>query len=204
MTDDQQTPAASEPLTDDVFADAFDEWIGGSNFAKRSVLVFSKPGLMAEYEDLLRRKAYIADEDAAAQAAGEESLGEVSPHADELAEIDERIREIAVEYEASKSTWVVRGLSDADREHVEKTLEAAGFREPDQPKQLREPAPLPAQRTPTQVKAHEKAVAQYKADKPRYDAWVQADSEQPIEKTGAKLRERMAWLHAPQAPAEAA
>jgi ketol-acid reductoisomerase len=32
--------------------------------------------------------------------------------------------------------------------------------------------------------------------KPRYDAWVKADGEQPIEKTGAKLRERMAWLHA--------
>ena len=36
------------------------------------------------------------------------------------------------------------------------------------------------------------------AGKARYAAWVQADSEQPIEKTGARLRERMAWLHAPQ------
>jgi ketol-acid reductoisomerase len=41
------------------------------------------------------------------------------------------------------------------------------------------------------------------AGKPRYDAWVQTDSEQPIEVTGAKLRRRMAWLHAPET-AEAA
>jgi ketol-acid reductoisomerase len=47
-------------------------------------------------------------------------------------------------------------------------------------------------------------IEENEAGKPRYDAWVQADSEQPIEQTGAKLRERMAWLHAPQAPAEAA
>jgi ketol-acid reductoisomerase len=47
-------------------------------------------------------------------------------------------------------------------------------------------------------------IAENDAGKPRYDAWVQADSEQPIENTGAGLRGRMAWLHAPQAPAEAA
>ena len=43
-------------------------------------------------------------------------------------------------------------------------------------------------------------IEENEAGTPRYDA----DSEQPIEQTGAKLRERMAWLHAPQAPAEAA
>ncbi|NBB50772.1 ketol-acid reductoisomerase [Rhizobium sp. CRIBSB] len=39
-------------------------------------------------------------------------------------------------------------------------------------------------------------IAENDAGKPRYDAWVKADNEQPIEQTGAKLRERMAWLHA--------
>ena len=39
-------------------------------------------------------------------------------------------------------------------------------------------------------------IAENEAGKPRYDAWVKADNEQPIEKTGAKLRERMAWLQA--------
>ena len=47
-------------------------------------------------------------------------------------------------------------------------------------------------------------IAENDAGKPRYDAWVQADREQPIENTGAGLRGRMAWLHTPRAPAEAA
>jgi ketol-acid reductoisomerase len=37
-------------------------------------------------------------------------------------------------------------------------------------------------------------IAENEAGKPRYDAWVKADGEQPIETVGARLRERMAWL----------
>ena len=44
-------------------------------------------------------------------------------------------------------------------------------------------------------------IAENEAGKPRYDAWVRADGEQPIEQTGARLRERMAWLHAPKSEA---
>ena len=44
-------------------------------------------------------------------------------------------------------------------------------------------------------------IAENDAGKPRYDAWVKADGEQPIEITGAKLRERMAWLHTPKSEA---
>ncbi|RZJ88137.1 MAG: ketol-acid reductoisomerase [Brevundimonas sp.] len=44
-------------------------------------------------------------------------------------------------------------------------------------------------------------IAENDAGKPQYDAWVKDDSEQPIEKTGAKLRERMAWLQTPKSEA---
>jgi ketol-acid reductoisomerase len=44
-------------------------------------------------------------------------------------------------------------------------------------------------------------IAENEAGKPQYDAWVQADGEQPIEQVGARLRERMAWLNTPKAEA---
>ena len=45
-------------------------------------------------------------------------------------------------------------------------------------------------------------IAENEAGKPQYDAWVAEDNAQAIEQTGAKLRERMAWLSAK--PAQAA
>ncbi|QYF86013.1 ketol-acid reductoisomerase [Brevundimonas sp. PAMC22021] len=50
-------------------------------------------------------------------------------------------------------------------------------------------------------------IAENETGKPAYDALVKADSEQPIEIVGQALRQRMAWLNAPQAgahPAQAA
>ena len=37
-------------------------------------------------------------------------------------------------------------------------------------------------------------IAENEAGKPQYAAWLKADSESQIEQTGARLRERMAWL----------
>jgi ketol-acid reductoisomerase len=37
-------------------------------------------------------------------------------------------------------------------------------------------------------------ILENQAGKPKYDAMLRADCEQPIEKTGARLRQRMAWL----------
>jgi ketol-acid reductoisomerase len=37
-------------------------------------------------------------------------------------------------------------------------------------------------------------IIENQAGKPQYDALLRADCEQEIEKTGARLRERMAWL----------
>ena len=47
-------------------------------------------------------------------------------------------------------------------------------------------------------------IAENEAGKGAYDALVKADGEHPIEVVGAGLRERMAWLHAPQKPEFAA
>jgi len=40
-------------------------------------------------------------------------------------------------------------------------------------------------------------ILENQAGKPRYNAMLEADRNHPIEKTGAKLRERMAWLKSP-------
>jgi ketol-acid reductoisomerase len=40
-------------------------------------------------------------------------------------------------------------------------------------------------------------ILENQAGKPRYNAMLNADRQQPIEKTGAALRERMAWLKSP-------
>ena len=39
-------------------------------------------------------------------------------------------------------------------------------------------------------------IAENEAGKPKYQAWLDADLNHPIEKTGSALRERMAWLNA--------
>ena len=38
-------------------------------------------------------------------------------------------------------------------------------------------------------------IAENEAGKGQYEAWLKADYEHPIEQTGARLRERMAWLN---------
>ncbi len=44
--------------------------------------------------------------------------------------------------------------------------------------------------------AHDR-ILENQAGKPRYSAMLNADRNHPIEKTGAALRERMAWLKSP-------
>ena len=41
-------------------------------------------------------------------------------------------------------------------------------------------------------------IAENQAGKPNYDAMLQADLDQPIEKVGAELRSHMAWLRQQQ------
>ena len=44
-------------------------------------------------------------------------------------------------------------------------------------------------------------IAENEAGKPQYDAWLDADRQSHIEQTGARLRERMAWLQTPKSEA---
>lgn len=93
----------SEALPTD-FENAFDDWIGGATISKRSVLIYGKPGLFADFEQL-EREHNVASE----IEKHEKSLGGT-----ELAAIEVKMQTLYDEWQASKSTWVVRAL-DADQ-----------------------------------------------------------------------------------------
>lgn len=91
----------TEPVSDPVetdFSDFFDEWIGGASPARRSVTIYGKPGLFAEFQQLQRQ---IDIEEAAAKSGGEEMAGS------QVKKWRQRQEEIYDEWEASRTTWVL-------------------------------------------------------------------------------------------------
>ena len=83
----------SEPVPVD-FASAFDDWIAGASVSARSVTVYAKQGIRAEYDKLEAELAIaqrVADED--------KSLGDQG-----VASIHERMEALYNEMLASKST----------------------------------------------------------------------------------------------------
>src|SRR5690606_14927286 len=132
------------------FADVFDEWIAGASINKRSVTIYGKPGLAAEYEQL-ERDLEVAEE---AEKHGAELAGS------EVRRITARMEELYGEWQASKSTWTVRGVSSEMAERL-KAAEPARV----EPEPLVEPkAPvLPERATEQQRKSHTIAMQEYDA-----------------------------------------
>lgn len=87
------------------FGDAFDAWIGGATLSQKSIDIYGNMGLFAEYEQL-ERELKVAK----AAAAGEEASMEDS----RVADIEQRMLELYDAWMASKSTWTVRGITQAD------------------------------------------------------------------------------------------
>lgn len=157
---DQITATPSEPIPADFEGDAFDEWIDGATVSKRSVAIYGKPGLFAEYEQL-ERDLEVAQ---AAAKGGEEMGGSESKR------IERRLGEIYAEWMDSKSNWVVRALSEDDFDAIKEQMAEEGIVEPDP---LPEPVPpkdLPAKRTDQQGKTHTLKTAEYETAKAEYDA----------------------------------
>jgi hypothetical protein len=149
---------ASEPIPTDFEGDAFDDWIGGATVAKRSVAIYGKPGLYAEYQELERERERIEAEN----KAGGEMAGSG------LARVDGRMAEIYDEWMESKSTWIVRALDEDQTKAIEAELGDG----PLKPDELVKPAPLPAKRTEQQAKSHTLRMQEYEAAKPAYDEAV--------------------------------
>ncbi len=94
MSDDTTTSPAD-------FADVFDDWISGATLGQRSVEIYGKPGLFAEYEQL-DRELKVAE---AARDDVEASLED-----DRVGGIQERMAALYEEWMTSKSVWTIRAL----------------------------------------------------------------------------------------------
>jgi hypothetical protein len=150
----------SEAVPADFEGDAFDDWIGGATVSKRSVPIYGKPGLFAEWEQL-ERDIEIAE---AEEAGGAELGGSKS------SKLKKRREEIYHEWMDSKSDWIVRGLDEDDLKEITDELEAEGIVEPDALKKPAEPKPLPTKHTEQQGKTHTLATNEYEIAKAEYEA----------------------------------
>lgn len=158
----------SDPVPADFEGDAFDEWIGGATVSKRSVPIYGKPGLFAEYEDLERQREKAVDE----QKGGAELGGSG------IVAIDERLAEIYEEWMASKSTWTVRALDEDEIKAVGATVDEAIGEEPVEPKpEHPKPADLPKNHSDQQAKSHTIKMQAYEAAKPAHDAALKVYAE---------------------------
>lgn len=118
---------------ENITADTFDlmAWIQSGTVATRQVTIYNNPALAAEYE-ALEAEMKAAEQDIE-DAAGDAPMSARDPRED----IRARMADLYARWEASKSTWTVRALSDDD---IDDTYEQdkGGVPTPKQPV-----APLP-------------------------------------------------------------
>ena len=149
---------AGEPLPIDV-DDAFDDWLSGASINKRSVEIYAKPGLAAEFGQLERDLARAREvEEQGAEMAGRES-----------AHIEARMAELYEEWMASKSVWTVRGVNGAMMDRVrEEVPDLEPLVAPTKPEPLRKGA------TPQESKSHTLAMKAYEKERAEYEAALPA------------------------------
>lgn len=113
---------------ENITAETFDlmAWIQSGTVATRQVTIYNNPALAAEYETL--EAEMVAAEKTVEDAAGDAPMSAHDPRED----IRARMEDLYARWEASKSTWTVRALSDDD---IEATYDAqlGGVPSPKQP-----------------------------------------------------------------------
>lgn len=98
------TDPASTPIDVD-FDDAFDAWIEGGAVAQRSVVIYGKPQLYAQFQDLERQMTNLTA-----------AIGKDGTQGDSaMAELEGQYQALYDEWMAAKSTWYVHALSDDDK-----------------------------------------------------------------------------------------
>lgn len=168
MTDDITTTLASEDASVDFDADFFDEWIEGASPSRRSVTIYGKPGLYAEY-------TRIRAELEVAQAAAK--VGELGGSG--VAALQAREDELYDEWMASKTVWTVERLDPEASDRIREALAADGFvdpPEPDVPEMPEEPVKptLPDDPTEKQQRTHTARMKAYDAELATYEAKLPA------------------------------
>jgi len=103
------TETTDSTIKPEDFGAAFDAWIGGATLSQKSIEIYGNPGLFAEYEKL-ERDLKIAK----AEAESEEA----SMSDSKVADIEEQMVDLYNKWQASKSTWTVRGVTQADSKEL--------------------------------------------------------------------------------------
>lgn len=137
-------------------SDTFDliDWINRGTVGERDVVIYNDPSLVAEYERLEARHAELlrdADDDPEATLADEHPAAAIER---EMVELYER-------FEASKMTWTIRALTDAEVRAIHERLPL-----PDGPREPREPKGSP--KASQAWAEYRRALAAYKADLERH------------------------------------
>lgn len=117
----------------DVTESWFDQWLESGTVAQRSVEIYGRPDLFARFESLDRQLAIERE-----VAEGEEAMSSST-----VDDIEDEMRKLYEQWQASKTTWYIRALSE---DEIESTKDECGF-----------PDDLPENASDEARKAHEKA-----------------------------------------------
>lgn len=116
------TEPTDQTISPEEFGGAFDDWLSGATIARRSIDIYGKPALFAEFERLERELKVAEKAQAAARtkakAAADAGTDETSLEdeyvetAEDLAvaALEKKMARLYDEWMASKSTWTVRAL----------------------------------------------------------------------------------------------
>jgi len=144
---EHDTPEQTTPAEFDL-----DAWINGGSVSQRSVPIYSRPDLYAQYEEWKRR--YDAAEARAKRLGDEAGVGEGS----ELADLEVEGERIYADWMESKATWFVRALDAAEIDEINAAIPKA------------DPSPRFTEKPPVEPRDHkgDKPSAAYTA---AYEAW---------------------------------
>ena len=89
--------------------DIFTQWLNTGTVSQRSIDIYSRPDLFAQYERLERELAVARE----VEKAGDRALGHTGSAA-----IEERIEALYNEWQASKMVWFIRALSGEELDRI--------------------------------------------------------------------------------------
>ena len=89
--------------------DIFTQWLNTGTVSQRSIDIYSRPDLFAQYERLERELAVARE----VEKAGDRALGHTGSAA-----IEERIEALYQEWQASKMVWFIRALSGEELDRI--------------------------------------------------------------------------------------
>ena len=93
----------------------FDQWLNTGTVAQRSVEIYGRPDLFAEFE-ALERQLSVAKE---IEESGDKVLGDTG-----VDTIEKKMEDLYAEWQKSKTTWFIRALTSSE---VEKIKDDCGF-----------------------------------------------------------------------------